>query len=174
MVFERGFMQLIDNFKENFSHMFDFFDNYTFDDKEFLLYARFNQRNTRYFASKKIEIYSFSNSEHLFIQDLDSSFGADDLNDIEDFVRRNMVDIVKPSDEHMSTVMSMVVFCDDVEEGIKKKIKKFKLHKEFKFGFNGWMDTKLIVVVKDKNIAFENKLAKGDAIKLKFIEDKNN
>ncbi len=163
-------MDFINNFKESYSHMFDFFDNYQYADREFLLYAKYYQKNTRYFASKKIEIYSFSNDEHIFIEDINSTFTAKHLENVEYFVKSNMLDIVKPSDEHMSTIITMVVVCDGVEEEVKKKIRKFKLHKSFKLGFNGWLDTKLIVIEKGKNIAYENAKAKGDAIKLKFIE----
>ncbi len=165
-------MQLIESFKENFTHMFDFFDNYTYDDREFILYAKYNQRNTRYFASKKIEIYSFSNNEHIFMQNIESSFDEKNLIDIDDFVRTNMDDIVRPHDEHMSTVISMIVFCSGIDDNVIKQIKKFKIHKSFKFGFNGWADTKLIVVVKGKNLAYENKFAKGDAVRLKLVEEK--
>lgn len=165
-------MQIIEKFKNNYGHMFDFFDHYSYGGKEFLLHAKFNQRNTKYFATKKVEIYSFSNNEYLFIDDSYTVFNQQALEEMDAFIRKNMEDFVQPNDEHMSSVISMIYMCDDIDENVKKNVKKFKLHKSFKFGLNGWVNVKLIVLLKDKNIAFENKLAKGDALRLTLIEDK--
>ncbi len=161
-------MQLIEDFKDNYSHMFDFHDNYIFDNKKFLLYAEFNQRNTKYFATKKIEIYSFSNNEHIFFYDT-AVFDSNELEFIKDFLVRNVKSILHIDDEHMSSIITMIVLADEVSEEAKKLVKKFKYNKSFKLGLNGWVNSKLIVISKSENIAFENKLAKGDSVKLKLI-----
>ncbi len=161
-------MQLIEKFKNNYSHMFDFYDNYVLDNKEFILYAKFYQRNAKYFGSKKLEIYSFSNNEHMFIYDV-STFDYNEIKYIKEFLNKNVDSIVNPNDEHMSTVITMVIIADNISDEAKKMISKFKYHKSFKLGFNGWVNVKLIVILKDKDIAFENKFAKGDSSKLGFI-----
>ncbi len=161
-------MQLIEDFKNNYSHMFDFYDNYTFDNKEFLLYAEFNQRNTRYFATKKIEIYAFSNNEHIFVYDT-KVFDENELLFIKGFLKKNVESILNIDDEHMSSIITFIVIADEISEEVQKSITKFKYNKSFKLGFKGWVNTKLIVISKSENIAFENKLAKGDSVKLKLI-----
>ncbi len=160
-------MQMIDNLKNNFSHLFNFEEDYRVGDFSFDLYARYYQENLKYFGSKKLKIYEFTNNEHLFITDMtDREFNLDDVFACFMYMYEHFI---KADENHMSSLVTLIYLVDGVDDEMKKKISKFKFYKSYKFGFRGYVNGKLIVVDKSQQIAYENKMARGDAAKLKLL-----
>lgn len=161
-------MQITKNLKKYYSHMFDFYDDYTIGQWQFNLYARFYQENLRYFGSKKLEIYSFNNNEHLFVKEIENN-NCDVIFKTKDFFDYCYNNLVEVDDKHMSTVITLIYVVSNVDDETKKFISKFKFDKSYAFGFKGWVKGKLIVIDRNDYSAYENKLAKGDAVKLKIV-----
>ncbi len=160
-------MQMIDNLKDNFSHLFNFEDDFKVGDYSFDLYAKYYQENLKYFGSKKLKIYEFTNNEHLFIKDLkDEKFNLDKVLGCFLYMYDNFIDA---DENHMSSLITLIYLVDGVDDEMIKKIKKFKFYKSYKFGFRGYVNGKLIVLDKNQHIAYENKMARGDAARLKLL-----
>ncbi len=160
-------MQLVDNLKKNFSHLFNFEDNYVLGEYSFDLYAKFYQENLKYFGSKKVKIYEFNNNEHLFVKKIkDGNLDIDYVNSCFLYMYDNFI---KPDSNHMSSLITLIYVVESLDDEIKKKVKKFSFYKSYKFGFNGYVNGKLIVIENSTGIAYESKLAKGDAIRLKLL-----
>ncbi len=159
-------MHIINNFKSNYSHVFDFEDEFVLGTFNFDLYARYSQENFKYFGSKKMELYSFSNNEHLFFKYLDDKIDFDML---KEFFLKIYNEFIVVDDKHMSSIITVVYVVNSMDEKTKKLIKKFSFYKSYMFGLKGFVNGKLIVLDGNENKAYENKLASGDAKKLGFI-----
>lgn len=162
-------MEIARKLKSNLQDKFDFFDDYVVGGITFPLYGKYYMRNSRYFATKKVEIYAFTVFEHLLYYKVNGVLDDEIFNNIDSTVYDNLSTIVQPNDEHMSSVITMIVECDGIEGELETRIKKFKRKKTFKFGLNGWVDVKVMVIVGGEKRAVENKLAKGDAERLQLL-----
>ncbi len=160
-------MQLIERLKNNFSHLFNFEDNYSVGDYEFDLYAIYFQHNLKYFGSKKVKLWEFNNNEHLFIKDLgDGKINLDEINDCFLYMYNNFIEA---DENHCASVITLIYMIDELDDALKKKIKKFKFYKSYKFGYHGYVTGKLIVIDKGQNAVYESKAAKGDAVKMRLL-----
>lgn len=150
-------------------HMFDFSENFEIGGRTFSLYGRYFRRNSKFFAVKKVEIYAFSNFEHIFLHKVDGHFSERDFNSLLADLKEHVEEIVKPNHEHMSSVLTLVVECDSLDGALIQKVEKFKYRRSFCFGFCGWVDIKVLIVEKSTGKAYESKLASGDAARLRLV-----
>lgn len=153
----------LDKIEEKLQNNFDVERNYELNGYKWDLYAKFHLRNERYVLSKKIVIYAIENNEYIFIKYFD---GLDDnsLKDYTESLIKSIDDIVKPDENHMSSVITGVLVTKYKPSGaILDTIKKFKYHKGFAFGFKGWVDIRLILVTMEDNYIVTNK--KGKEVK---------
>ncbi len=164
-------MNLSEKLKSQLSHMFDFYDEYTLGDVVFPLYGKYYLRNSRYFAVKKVELYAVANYEHLFYYCVDGRLTNKRFNHLTDVLKDNVEALIAPNDEHMSSVITLLIECDSIEASLEHIVSKYKYKKSFKFGFHGWVDLKIMVVISPQRRAVENKMARGDVAKLKLLSD---
>lgn len=163
-------MQIDEILQNNLTSLFDFTKDYALGDIVFPLYGKYYMRNSRYFASKKIEIYASTIFEHLLYFKHEGEFLPEDFEKLEKTIIDNLDNLLKIDEEHMSSLITLIVEAPGVAEDLKPKIKKYKFKKTFKFGLRGWADIKLIVIDRDANVAYESKLAQGDSEKLKLLQ----
>lgn len=158
-----------DALKNSLEHMFDFTDNFRFSDYVFPLYAKYFRRNSKYFAVKKVEIYAFSNFEHLLLYRFDRSIGPEDLHQLVESIKKEISALVEPNDEHMSSMVTLIVEAPSMEAGVAEYVRRFKYRKSFKLGFQGWVDMKILAISRDDGRLLESKLARGDAERLHLV-----
>jgi hypothetical protein len=121
------------------------------------LFARSFIRNERFIASKKLTVYAYENNEYCFIKK-NKTISKESFSQFTDFLKGAVNEYVTPHGEHMSSVITgIVVLEDDPGEEMRKQFKDFKYHKSFAFGFKGWVDIRLILVVLDKGEVITNK-----------------
>lgn len=156
---------------QTLGHMFDFSENVEIGGRTFPIYGRYFRRNSRFFAVKKVEIYAFSNFEHIFLQKAEGRFSEREFDSLLTHIKQHIEEIVSPNHEHMSSVITLIVECDSVEGALIGKIQKFKYRKSFKFGFWGWTDIKVLILERSTGKAYESSLAKGDAARLKLVRE---
>ncbi|PAB57550.1 hypothetical protein [Anaeromicrobium sediminis] len=152
----------ISSIENRLNAYFDINRNYFYDEKHMNIMATHNCKNSRYFMSKRVNIYSFENNEVIFLKDYEH-INLDILNSFIKTLESSVDDFVTPSDEHMSTDITgvLVVGKGEIDEDLIKRVKKYKFYKSFMFGFKGWVNIKLILVnVNDKKI-ITNKKGKG-------------
>ncbi len=160
-------MRIKNNLKNNYSNVFDFEDEFVLGEYKFDLYAKFYQENLKYFGSKKVELYSFTNNEYLFYKNLGDK--RIDFNQIKDIFLYAYKNLVQVDDKHMSSLLTQIYSINSLTDSEKKQIKKFSFYKSYMFGLKGYVNGKLIVLDLGANEAYENKMAKGDALKLKLL-----
>lgn len=157
--------------KEALRHMFDFTDNYRLAGVVFPLYAKYFRRNSKYFAVKKAEIYAFSNYEHLFYYRLPDVLDETTLTDFIDLLKANAAEIVQPDHEHMSSVITLILDTNGCTPDAERAVRRFRYRRNFKFGFQGWADIKIIALntAHCTYTAVESRIAEGDARRLKLV-----
>ena len=150
--------------------MFDFTDNHELFGMEFKLYGRYHKRTAKYFASKAVEVYAYSNNEHILYYRLEGCVDEFFLIKLREYMEKNVKGLVKPDEEHMSTVITFIVECDSIEKAAEEMVRSFKFKKSFLLGLHGWADVKLIVLAEGASLAIENQAAKGDAKRLQLLQ----
>ncbi|MGM0379608.1 MAG: hypothetical protein ACQEQE_07665 [Bacillota bacterium] len=146
--------------KERIKPYFNIKENYKIDNFKFDFYARYHQKNSKYFLMKKFKYCTFDNNEYIFYK---NGFEESYVKDIDNLLKRNVRKIVDIDKDHMSSVITFVFYTDNFENNkIIKKIKKYKFYKSFKFGFNGWVNVRLILINSNGKQGFANKFGKKE------------
>lgn len=148
----KGRIMLEQAIRNSLDHMFDFTYNYEFGGILFPLHGKFYQRSAKYVAVKKAEIYAFSNYEYLYLHRVRGVFTKAEFERLAELFKTELKEIVKPHEEHMSSMVSVIVECEGIEDGLEQIIKKFRYKKTFKWGFQGWADIKFLVLISKEKI----------------------
>lgn len=136
----------LENVSEKLSANFDFMDNMKFGNIGFELAAKSHIRNEKYIATKQTVLYAYENNEYCFFKTVDD-LGFKEVDLVFSAIRKSAEDFVEPSEEHMSTTFTgIIVTQKPVDEETLEKVKKLKYQKSFKFGLQGWISIRLIIV----------------------------
>lgn len=99
----------------------------------------FDVRNAQYIVSKKHELWSAESHEHCYIFSL-PSLTEDGYKAIEKYVYREGMKLIRPGRGQMCTTLTMLVICDSCQPEAARLLKRCRLHKNFRFTLDGWMD----------------------------------
>ena len=139
---------------------FDLIWDHNVDNYEIDLFGQFNMKTERYILSKKAVIDTMENNEFLFIKYF-KNLNKADLEFYTNFLIENIDKLIEPSRDHMSSIITGVLVLDNrPDEEIIRAVEKFKYQKSFSFGFNGWVDIRLILVIMKENHIITNKKGK--------------
>ena len=153
----------IEVLKKKLERFYDLEENVSFDNITFDLFAIFNQKNARYFLLKELEYYSFDTNEYIFYKKIDDAI---DFTNFHNMVRNNLKDIIVVDKDHMSSIITILIEKSfPIDEETIKKIKKFKYHKSFRFGLEGWVNVRFIVIDPDLNKGYSNSFGKKELAK---------
>ncbi|MDO4793842.1 MAG: hypothetical protein Q3993_06630 [Filifactor alocis] len=132
--------------EERLSYYYDIEKNISYMKMSFDMYARFFEKNDRYIVSKKAVIYSSEINQHIFVKHL-PTLEMEDLDQLGHIAKMAVMDYVKPKEDHMSSLISMVVLVDSMPSlEVQKKLKKYSYYKSFLFGFHGWVNIGFLLV----------------------------
>lgn len=154
------YKEYLNNIEKRLANHFDIERDHDINGYVLDLYAKYHLRNERYMLSRKMVVYAFENNEYIFIKYFDR---IDEicLKEYIDFLVNSINDIVKPNENHMSSVITgVLVTKHKPNTKIIDTIKKFKYQKGFAFGFKGWADIRLILVTMDDNYIVTNRKGK--------------
>lgn len=136
----------------------------------FELYGTYNQRNAKYFASKKLEYYSFANFDHILYRSYDQ-IQINDLIQLSAFGEKMLDTLPKPDEEHMETCVTLILFSEtEPEDDVKRFIKNNCNHsKSFMWGLKGWSKLKVIIMVPSSQEVYTNRYGERDKKRFKTI-----
>lgn len=157
---------------EKFKAYYDMSFNIRMFNKDFEMFAKFNNRTVKYLLTRKNEIDAFENNEYIFYKNI-KSLSSEYIHGIREFINKNVEDIVNVSNEHMSSIITFVL-CGDIQldEDTKKAIKKFKYYKSFFLGLKGWVNVKMVFINPMTREIYTNKFGKEDSKRF-MLESKN-
>lgn len=118
-----------------------YYDITPFPDGANDLYMRcdFHSRNSRYVLSKKAELWAAETHEYLYVYIVDT-LCEDMLARILSQTLDDGTPRIKPHSQHMSTTLTALVLCQNIQPDAKKKLEKTKKRQEFKLSLHGWME----------------------------------
>lgn len=158
-----NYREYLDNIERKLESYFDITKNYRINGYEYDLFAEYHLRTERYIMLKKAVVYAMENNEYCFIKYF-NHIDKKILNTYIDSLVESIGTIVKPDENHMSSIITGVLVSEHKPSTeIIDTIKKFKYHKGFAFGFKGWVDIRLILVTMDDEYIVTNK--KGKEVK---------
>ena len=99
----------------------------------------FDVRNAQYVLSKKNELWSAESHEHCYVFSL-PALTADIYSSMEKYVYTEGMKLVHPGKGHMCTTLTLLAVCDSCTPEAEKKLKRCRIHKNFRFSLDGWMD----------------------------------
>ena len=124
---------------------FNVFENYEYADRTFPGYAEFESHGEKYVLTKKAKLWEVDAFEYLFF-DLVDSLDAARMDDYIAFLKDQAIEKVHPNPSHMTSYLSLVVIANTADAQALKTVRHTRFHKEFKMGFEGWVDMRLAVI----------------------------
>lgn len=132
-------------------------------DQQFEFFGTYNQRNAKYFASKKLEYYAFSNFDYVFYKSYEH-ITCEVLDEIITLGMTAIDDYVKADEEHMESTVTYMLYADYIpsKEVLQDLKNKSNYSKSYQLGLKGWAKLKIIIMVPTSNEVYTNRYGKGD------------
>lgn len=159
-------MNFCDHVKDKLTRYYDIYEDYEAYGSKYDFLAVYNQKSTKYFLSRKVEIFSIENDEYIFFKNLGTKDLDIELTSLHGYLSENVKNIVSQSPDHMSSTITIIYSVEGlITREHARIIKNFKFYKSFMFGLRGWVNMKLIVRDSSEEVIC-NKLAVGDIKRL--------
>lgn len=99
----------------------------------------FDVRSAQYILSKKHELWSADSHEYCYIFSL-PSLTEEAYREAEHYVYEEGMKLIHPAKGQMCTTLTLLIVSDSAEPEAVRLLKKCRLHKNFRFTLDGWMD----------------------------------
>ena len=129
----------------------------------FNLAAKYVLRNERYIFSRQVAtLDSCHNNTLCLVKLLSNRPEPEDIREALSNVVENMLQLVNPHEEHMSTTINLVlVTTEPVDPETAKLVQDYRFYKSFAWGFHGWCHIGIVLVSLFQNAVYANKVGKG-------------
>ena len=122
-----------------YSHHYDIARDVTVEGGTFPATAFFFLRDENYLISKKHVLSAVENHEHVYFY-LTEHLTAEELQKQIDLSKKAGMGHIKPSKEHMSSFVTLVILADTIDPEAKTLIKKTRFRKNYRLALHGWME----------------------------------
>ena len=122
-----------------YSHHYDIARDVTVEGGTFPATAFFFLRDENYLISKKHVLSAVENHEYVFFY-LTEHLTAEELQKQIDLSKKAGMGHIKPSKEHMSSFVTLVILADTIDPEAKTLIKKTRFRKNYRLALHGWME----------------------------------
>ncbi|NLG87272.1 MAG: hypothetical protein GX489_08655 [Firmicutes bacterium] len=125
------------------------------------LLARFKMRSEKYFFLKEIKLFAYENHEIVLVRGIDQ-VTAQTAEHFAACLKKVVADLVQPSDEHMSTVLTgILVATGGITPQGRQTIERFRYSRNFSFLLRGWCDVRLLAVDLTAHEVYSNKAGRA-------------
>ena len=127
--------------------------------------AAFHQTIDKYVLFKNAKLWEVQAHDYVYFFNV-PSFNSDIYEDCLRYAHEEGMKRIAPDKNHMYSYITLVIICDQAEnkESVRK-LRRCRIHKDFKLSFHGWMDVRTVIVNKGKQTVQTNHMGK-DLIKL--------
>ena len=122
-----------------YSHHYDIARDVTVEGGTFPATAFFFLRDENYLISKKHVLSAVENHEYVYFY-LTEHLTAEELQKQIDLSKKAGMGHIKPSKEHMSSFVTLVILADTIDPEAKTLIKKTRFRKNYRLALHGWME----------------------------------
>jgi len=122
-----------------YSHHYDIEWDVAVEGGSFPAAAIYYLRDENYLISKKHVLSAVENHEYVYFY-LTEHLDAQDLQHQIDLSLKEGLSRIKPSKEHMSSKVKLVILADTIEAEAETLLKKTRFHKNYRLALHGWME----------------------------------
>lgn len=125
--------------------------------RPFTAEAEFHSHNEQYILVKAAKIADIDSNEYVFFG-TQENLTQDIFNTMESTAWETGLSRVTPKEGHRNSDVTLVIFCNNIEENLKKQIKRTKHSKTYKWGIRGWSNFNLIACELSTSKLYYNRL----------------
>lgn len=117
--------------------------------------ATFFLRDENYLISKKHVLSAVENYDYLYFCMADHL----DVSSLQEMISRSLElgkKRIHPHKEHMSSLITLIILTDTIDDDAIRLIKKTRVRKYFRFAFHGWMEYRIAAMEISSTRFFSN------------------
>lgn len=116
------------------------------DDTPLTARCDFHMENNRYVLNKRNVLWSTNSHEYCYVFSIPHL--TDDLYHTfqKEVYEKGMALIKAGQEEHLATNLTLLIVCDTCDAEAAKALKHCRLHEDFRFGLDGWMNFRTAMV----------------------------
>ncbi len=138
------------NTDETLSALLPLFENYynvntTDVQKPFSAEDVFESHNEQSYLIKAAKVANIDMNEYVYFAKCDD-LDAETFNTFDETAWERGLANVKPSYDHRSTDVTLIIVAKNIDKSVRKQIKKKRRYKSYKWGFNGWSNYRLVAI----------------------------
>lgn len=138
-------IKILNKLKNYMKNQFNIYDNYSIANYDFDFMGEYVLTNSKYFLTKDKVVWGYENREYVFVKSL-PQISKEFLNDkIAPFSKSAIEKVLNLHNKHMSTHITLFISSENIDNDLKKQIKRYKNRKSYKFGFNGFSALRVIL-----------------------------
>lgn len=115
----------------------------------------FQVHNAQYILSKNHELWGAESREHCYIFSV-GHLSQTMYKSLEKKVYETGMKLIHPEKGHMCTTLTLMIVCGSADPEAVRLLKKCRIHKDFRFTLDGWMDFHTAVIQLDSGRAATN------------------
>lgn len=115
----------------------------------------FCSRSEKYVLVKSAKLWAAESYEYLYIFDVEK-LDLDTYTRCRKYALEEGMRRIMPHKEHMYSYITAIFLIDEIEDKVKRGVKKTYIHKSFKFSLYGWMEFHAEVIVPGENSVYSN------------------
>ena len=131
--------ELLEKLLKAYSHRYDIVRDVTIEGGSFPAGAIYFLRDENYLLDKKHVLSAVENHEYVYFY-LTDRLEAEDLTRQIEITKQDGLGRIKPSKEHMSSFVTLVILADEISPEAAQIIKKTKFQKNYRLALHGWME----------------------------------
>lgn len=160
---------MLEQLIESYRRYYDISEGVELHGIHFDFAAYYSITNSRYFAMQSLQYYSFSNYENVYFKSYDR-FSITDFNDLQEFAKNYMESFTPSGEGHMETAVTLIVVSKEkVDQLLRSAFRRLNPDKSFRFGLDGWIKIKLLLLEEENKSITTNRYARKDKTSLQKI-----
>ena len=166
--------QCLDKLLDAYSHHYDIERDVTVEGGSYPAMAIYYLRDENYLVSRQHVLSAVENHEYVYFH-LAEHLDAEALRRHIEITKADGLGRIHPTKDHMSSMVTLVVIADTIDEEAKALIKKTRFHKNYRLALHGWMEYHIAAMELSTNRFFSNPSGKGAKknLELNFGSGKN-
>lgn len=157
---EMSLQERLERLLNAYSHHYDIARDVQVQGGAFPATAFYFLRDENYLISRKHVLSVVENHEYVYFY-LTEHLTAEDLRRQIELSREAGMGHIKPSKEHMSSVVTLVILADVIDPEAKAIIKKTRFRKNFRLALHGWMEYHIAAMECSTSSFLSNPAGKG-------------
>ena len=99
----------------------------------------------KYVLVKKAKLWSLENNEYAYFY-LTDKLDLSCFEHIQKVALDAGMELVHPHSEHMSSLVTLVILADEIDNDAKAALKKLRFEKSFRLSLHGWMEFRIAAI----------------------------